>query len=170
VGTGRELGALQDAGYEPTGLDASEAMLAICGRRARPVPLVHADFWVALPFPDGSFAACVALHGTLAHPASVGDYGRLGRELARVLAPGGVFVAEVPSPALFARTGEVASATGRLIRVDATRFRHEDEVLGAAVEGFMLADEDWKNAFSPELTVEVQEAGEAERLVVARRR
>ena len=58
VGTGRELTALLDAGHLPTGVDASRAMLERCARRARPVPLVHADFWATpLPFAAGSFEA-----------------------------------------------------------------------------------------------------------------
>ncbi len=48
VGTGRELGPLQDAGYEVTGLDVSPSMLAQCARRARPVTLVEADLWQGL--------------------------------------------------------------------------------------------------------------------------
>ena len=101
-----------DAGHAPTGLDASRAMLERCARRARPVPLVHADFWVApLPFADGAFDAVVALHGTLAHPPDEGAMGRLARELARVVRPGGVFVAEVPSPAWLERL-ETARAAG----------------------------------------------------------
>ena len=68
VGTGRELSMLQDAGHSIVGVDASKEMLAICERRARPVPLVHADFWEPLPFGDASFDAVLALHGTLAHP------------------------------------------------------------------------------------------------------
>src|SRR3984957_11121203 len=82
VGTGRELTALLDAGHAPTGLDASQAMLERCARRARPVPLVRAIFWVApLPFAHAACDAVLALHGTLAHPPEDGAMARLAREL-----------------------------------------------------------------------------------------
>jgi len=66
VGTGRELPALLDAGHDPVGLDASREMLALCARRARPIPLVLGDLWERLPWEDASFDAVLALHGTLA--------------------------------------------------------------------------------------------------------
>src|SRR5438552_7394345 len=55
VGTGREISALLDAGHAPTGLDFSAQMLALCNRRARPIPLTHASFWAPLPFAAGAF-------------------------------------------------------------------------------------------------------------------
>src|SRR5260370_31624527 len=86
VGTGRELTALRDGGYTPTGVDASRAMLERCARRARAVRTVHANFWRApLPFEDASFDAAVALHGTLAHTPDAAAMGRLACELARIV-------------------------------------------------------------------------------------
>ena len=104
VGTGRELTALLDAGYAPTGLDVSRAMIERCARRARPVPVVEGDFWeTPLPFEDGTFAAAMALHGTLAHPPDVAAVGRLAKDLARVVVPGGRLVIETPSLAWLER-------------------------------------------------------------------
>ncbi|MDP9150826.1 MAG: methyltransferase domain-containing protein, partial [Myxococcota bacterium] len=91
VGTGRELSALLDAGYHPTGVDLSPAMLARCARRSRPVDLVEADFWRPLPFDDASFDSALALHGTLAHAPDVGALSRLAREVARVVRQGGAW-------------------------------------------------------------------------------
>jgi SAM-dependent methyltransferase len=88
VGTGRELSLLQDLGFRPTGVDLSKEMLERCARRARPVPLVEADFWEPLPFDAASFDGVLALHGTLAHPPSLEAYAALGAEIARLLAPG----------------------------------------------------------------------------------
>ena len=115
VGTGRELSALLDAGLEVTGVDVSSEMLARCARRARPIPLVRADFWAPLPLPDGSFDAAVALHGTLAHPPDDAAYEALGAELARVVAPEGVVVAEVPAPAWLDAAGSMPQTDRRRI-------------------------------------------------------
>ncbi len=69
VGTGRELAALLDGGYEPIGVDTSQAMLDKCARRARPVPLVRADFWSA-PLPFEAEVPCPAWLDRLdAYPA-----------------------------------------------------------------------------------------------------
>ena len=51
VGTGRELTALLDAGYAPTGLDTSRRCSSDARAARAPVPLVHADFW-ARPCPS----------------------------------------------------------------------------------------------------------------------
>src|ERR1019366_6114185 len=117
VGTGRELPALLDAGYLPTGLDASRAMLARCSHRARPVPLVRADFWASpLPFEVGAFDAALALHGTLAHPPDDDAIRRLAGELARVVRSGGALVIEVPSPAWLERPPEALQGIDRRVR------------------------------------------------------
>jgi SAM-dependent methyltransferase len=172
VGTGRELGALQDAGYEVTGLDMSPAMLALCARRARPVPLVQADLWGPLPFPDASFDAAVALHGTLAHPrgGAAAAYTSLARELGRVVRLGGVVVAEVPSNEWLRRTEVVEAGDARIVRTASDRLLHEDRAAGIAIEAVVPTDEEWRAAFEPEFDVSVEALGEAERRVVARKR
>ncbi len=169
VGTGRELSALQDAGHTPTGLDFSSAMLALCNRRARPIPTVLASFWDPLPFETGSFDAALALHGTLGHPPDDGALLRLGAELSRVLVPGGIFLAEVPSRAWLDTLAADPGQGHRARRLDASRFLYEDEVSHVSIEARVLADEDWAAALGPTLAVSVESSGPFERLVVGRR-
>jgi SAM-dependent methyltransferase len=163
VGTGRELTALLDAGYEPTGVDVSTAMLERCARRARPVPLIAADFWGPLPFDEGAFDAAIALHGTLAHPPEDGAVARLARELARVVRPGGAFVAEVPSPAWLERAAE----DPRVKRTGPGTALYEDPATGARIEARLLSDTDWMAALGPAWSTRVEALGEAEWLVAA---
>jgi SAM-dependent methyltransferase len=163
VGTGRELTALLDAGYEPTGVDVSPAMLERCARRARPVPLVDADFWGPLPFGDGSFDAAIALHGTLAHPPDEGAVARLGSELARVVRPGGAFVAEVPSPTWLERSSDDA----RVTRTGPGTALYEDPATGARIEARLLSDAAWMAALGPAWSTRVEPLGDTEWLVAA---
>lgn len=174
VGTGRELTALLDAGHAPTGLDASRAMLDRCARRARPVPLVQADFWAPpLPFADAAFDAVVALHGTLAHPPDEGAMGRLARELARVARPGAVFAAEVPAPSwldrLDARDATDAQADRRARRTGPRTCVYEDLVTGASIEARLLDEAEWSAALAPDWRATFESIDELEWLVVARR-
>jgi SAM-dependent methyltransferase len=173
VGTGRELPALLDAGYAPTGLDSSPAMLDRCARRARPVPLVQADFWQApLPFDDASFDAVLALHGTLAHPSEDGAIAQLARELGRVVRPGGVFLAEVPSIAWLVAlpitpppdVDRVAYRTG-----DRT-CRFEDRVVDARIDARILDEVEWRAALAPSWQTRVDVTADLEWLVIAHRR
>jgi SAM-dependent methyltransferase len=172
VGTGRELGSLQDAGYDVTGLDVSPAMLALCARRARPVTLALADLWTTLPFADASVDAVIALHGTLAHPPERSAYGALAAECARITRPGGAFVAEVPSQAwLKGLRGEAIEAAGaRLTRIADDRLLHEDNALGLAVEAVVPSDDEWRATFASAFEVTCEALGEAETLVVGFRR
>ncbi len=168
VGTGRELPALLDAGHQPTGLDVSPRMLELCGRRARPIPLVLADFWKPLPFPDRAFDAAIALHGTLAHPPDDEALSSFPNELARVLVPGGVFVAEVPSPDWLSRVTE-GRAEPSLRRTGTDRCVHVDAPSGVSIEGRVLAAERWRTLFAGWSSVEVMSFEEGELLVIARR-
>jgi SAM-dependent methyltransferase len=89
---------LRAAGGRPVGLDLSGGMLARAARLNRssdlPVPLVQADA-AGLPFADGSFdLACSAFGGL----PFVADAGAVLAEVARVLRPGGRFVASVNHP------------------------------------------------------------------------
>lgn len=171
VGTGRELTALLDAGYAPTGLDASRAMLDRCARRARPVPLVLADLWAPLPFPDAAFDAALALHGTLAHPPDDLALARLAGELARVVRSGGVLVAEVPSPAWLERlAGEPARADRRVRRTGPRTGVFEDLVARAAIAVTLHDEAEWLEALAPHWAARVDAVDELEWLVVARRR
>jgi SAM-dependent methyltransferase len=172
VGTGRELGALQDAGYEVTGLDSSPTMLLLCARRARPVPLVRSDLWSKLPFGDGAFDAVLALHGTLAHPPERSSYAKLAREATRVLRAEGVFVAEVPSRAWLERlpADGIVQEDGRLLRAGEDRLLHEDRTAGLAVEAVVPSESEWAASFSGGFEVSFEPLGDAETLVIGRRR
>lgn len=172
VGTGRELSSLQDAGHMPTGLDASQEMLAICARRARPVPLVRADLWAPLPFEDASFDACIALHGTLAHPTRADAYASLARELGRVVREGGAFVAEVPGPALLAYLedhGPLVMGDMTMRRLGEDRVVHEDRVAHVAVEAQIVPPSAWRDLFAGSFDVTVEPLDALELLVIGRR-
>jgi SAM-dependent methyltransferase len=172
VGTGRELGPLQDAGYDVTGLDVSPSMLAQCARRARPVTLVEADLWRGLPFPDGSFDAVIALHGTLAHPPERDAYRRLAAEIGRIVRAGGSFVAEVPSQAWVARlrASGAEEGDGKITHVASDRILHEDRAAGVAIEAIVPGDDEWREAFGGTFEVECEALGDVETFVVGRRR
>jgi SAM-dependent methyltransferase len=167
VGTGRELPALLDAGHSPVGLDASQEMLALCARRSRPVPLVHGDLWGPLPWSDGAFDAVIALHGTLSHPPSAEVRAAFPREVARVLRPRGVFVAEVPTEQWLERA--VDSRGGRLTMIDAGRAIHVDDATGASVEVWALPEDGWRCLFEGVLCVRVEQVGDGELLIVGKR-
>jgi SAM-dependent methyltransferase len=171
VGTGRELTSLLDAGHSPTGFDASRAMLERCSRRSRPVTLVCGDFWAdPLPFEDRAFDAVVALHGTLAHPPEAQSPGRLACELGRVVRAGGVFVAEVPSPAWLDRLGEPSGdGERRTVRTGPRTCRVEDLVVGASIEACVLDETEWRDALAPAWTARVEALDDVEWLIVARR-
>jgi SAM-dependent methyltransferase len=170
VGTGRELTALLDAGYEPTGVDAARSMLERCARRGRAVPLVEADFWEPLPFPDGSFDCAVALHGTLAHPPDDAALPRLAQELARVVRPGGTWVVEVPSLAWLEAATKVAMPAGqRLTRTGPRTCVIEDTVVSATIEARVYTDDEWVKALAPRWSASVEAMGAGELLVMARR-
>jgi SAM-dependent methyltransferase len=170
VGTGRELSALLDAGLAPTGVDVSDAMIDRGKRRSRPVPIVRADFWEPLPFQDAEFAAALALHGTLAHPPDAGSIASLGRELARVVAKGGVFVAEAPAPAWLDHLIRDPSASDRRVRRTGPRSCvYEDLVTGASIEAVVFDDTEWVAALGPAWRTVVEPLDAVEWLVVARR-
>lgn len=174
VGTGRELSALLDAGHLPTGVDVSRTMLERCARRARPVPLVRADFWAdPLPFADASFDAAIALHGTLAHPPSAEAVARLARELARVTARGGVFVAENPSPKWLDRLEHASTpwddVDRRVRRTGPRTCVYEDRVAGVSIDALLLDETEWRAALAPSWSPRLQTVDEAEYYIVARR-
>ncbi|HXX65997.1 MAG TPA: methyltransferase domain-containing protein [Polyangiaceae bacterium] len=171
VGTGRELPALLDAGHRPTGVDVSRAMLARCARRARPVPLVHADFWeTPLPFEKNSFDAAIALHGTLAHPDDLAAVRRLGGELGRVVRRAGRFVAEVPSTAwLDAAAALPADEHRRVIRTGERTCLYEDTNAGVSIRALLLDEDEWADALSPHWKARIEPRDNYEWLVIAER-
>jgi SAM-dependent methyltransferase len=173
VGTGRELSALLDAGYSPTGVDVSRAMIERCMRRARPIQVVEADFWDApLPFEAGAFGAAVALHGTLAHPPEVAAVGRLAAELARIVVAQGRLVFETPSRAwlegLPTSYGEAAGdGERRLRRTGPATLFYEDLVVGGGIEALLLSEDEWRRALAPHWTPEIEPLGASEWLIRA---
>jgi SAM-dependent methyltransferase len=173
VGTGRELSILQDAGHTVVGVDVSREMLAICARRARPIELVRANFWEPLAFGDASFDAVIALHGTLAHPPNgAASVASLARGIARVLTPGGAFVAELPSRARRARA--TRGDDERRVRIIAGVGAgdvcvYEDIVTGASIEAWVPDVTAWRVALGAALAVSVDPIGEDELIVRARR-
>lgn len=90
-GTGLTL-SLLPSDVKAVGLDLSEAALAYAKTRAPHAELVRGSAY-ELPFEAGSFDAVLALD-VLEH---LDDDMRAAREAARVLRPGGVFVATVPA-------------------------------------------------------------------------
>jgi SAM-dependent methyltransferase len=174
VGTGRELGALQDAGYSAVGLDISPRMLEQCARRARPVELIEADLWASLPLGDSTFDAVIALHGTLSHPPNDAAPLRLAREIARVLVKGGVFVFEVPSPSwlesLDVRDAHDARGMDTTIaRVDARTCVHRDSVADVAIDVVVRSKDEWTALLGPNLVAKCETVDAFEIFVVARK-
>jgi SAM-dependent methyltransferase len=156
-----------------TGVDVSRAMIDIAMRRARPISIVEADFWSALPFEDAAFDAVVALHGTLAHPPEEAAYARLFAELARVLAPGGVFAAEVPAQAWLDKVavGATVEHEGRRVRrTGESTFVYEDLVVGVSISALVPSDARWADFAGDAFDVQVAPIEADERLVIARRR
>lgn len=99
-GTGRVLVPLARAGVAIVGVDRSAAMLARArrrlGRLRRPVQatLIRADIRT-LPLAPAGVDAAIAPYGVLQSLLSDDDLERALREVARVLAPGGVFAVDL---------------------------------------------------------------------------
>ena len=95
-GSGRHLLALRERGLAAVGLDRSRALLAraatcLAGRLAR------GDFR-ALPFRDGAFHTVLMLFSSFGYFEDAENELAL-REIARVLAPGGLVVLDLMNPA-----------------------------------------------------------------------
>lgn len=89
-GAGRHAAALERAGARVIGLDLSPAMLLRAQRRVA-APLVRGDMR-RLPFRTGSFGLVVNLFTSFGYFRSDEEHGRVMREVADVLVPGGRFV------------------------------------------------------------------------------
>lgn len=89
-GTGAVMQLAQTLGYTAHGIDMSPDALAYCEAKKLSVTLSTAE---AIAYPDASFDVVVALD-VLEH---VPDHEAAVREIARVLKPGGIFVATVPA-------------------------------------------------------------------------
>ncbi len=127
-GTGLLLRRFAEIAKRAVGVDLSPGMLA----RARERGLdVHEGSATQLPFPDASFDAAVSFK-TLPH---VPDLRRALSEMARVVRPGGVLIAELYNPRSvrhaikrFLPAGRVASGTERDVLV---RFDDRDDLIRA---------------------------------------
>ncbi len=180
VGTGRELSPLLDAGHAVEGLDCSAEMIALCNRRARPIPIALGDFWSPLPFEANAFDAVLALHGTLAHPPDAESVPALVAEVARVLAPDGLFIAEVPRPEYLTRLEEEGEEVeeGEAERVEGRRvsplghdaFVHVDDVSRTSIEGRVFPMASWEEWLRPHLEPTLATLGDVEALVLGRKR
>jgi SAM-dependent methyltransferase len=139
VGTGRIALPLVDAGIDVDGIDASSDMLDAL--RAKPhAPNVRAVLgdMAALPYAPG-FALVLVAFNTLFNLASHERIEACFRDVARVLAPGGVFVVEAfvpPAPG----EADDDGVSVREIRDDAvvltaaTRTHHDHLIKGSHIE------------------------------------
>jgi SAM-dependent methyltransferase len=90
-GTGRIAVPLAERGFLVSGLDISETVLAHARAAAPELDLRQGDMR-ELPWPDGSFDAALNLWTAFGYFESQQEDERVLAEVARVLAPGGVFV------------------------------------------------------------------------------
>jgi SAM-dependent methyltransferase len=103
-GTGRNLGALLEAGALPSGIDFSAGMLAVAQDKYPQVELRRADLQETFPFAEATFdAALCALIGE-----HLRDLRSTCSEIFRTLKPGGRFVFSVYHPWL-AQAGKEAN-------------------------------------------------------------
>jgi ubiquinone/menaquinone biosynthesis C-methylase UbiE len=93
-GTGSYLAALAAHGVGVVGVDFAPAMLARARRQAPAARLVEADLNDPLPFDDGDFDAALCVYAF----QCVRDAPSFLGEVARILRPGGVFLAAVVAP------------------------------------------------------------------------
>lgn len=99
-GTGRHAVALRKLGYQVTGLDLSETLLAHARRLApdSEIDWRHGDMR-DMPFPAGCFDAVVNWFTTFGYFATDEENARVLGEIARVLKPGGRFLLDYLNPA-----------------------------------------------------------------------
>jgi len=86
-GTGRDARELIEQGFDYTGIDASEGMLAIARENAKGGSFKKGDFY-ALDFPTGSFDGFWAAASFLHAPKA--DMGKALSEARRILRDGGI--------------------------------------------------------------------------------
>lgn len=87
-GAGRAVLALSQAGFDVTGIDVSEAMLAAGRSLSRPAKLAGANL-LDLPFPDATFDGVFMFFGALQHIPGRDHRRRAVAEMARVTRPQG---------------------------------------------------------------------------------
>jgi SAM-dependent methyltransferase len=96
-GAGRHLRALRAKGVRGVGMDLSAELLAEASRRTSG-PVARGDLR-ALPFRDAAFDAVLCFFTSLGYFDDARDDAGAIAEVGRVLAPGGLFVVDLPDPA-----------------------------------------------------------------------
>lgn len=143
-GTGAVMQLAQTLGYKAHGIDMSPEALAHCEAKKLTVTLSTAE---SIAHPDASFDVVVALD-VLEH---IPDHAAAVREIARVLKPGGIFVATVPAhPGLFSyhdvalhhvrryRQTEFVAVLNSALRVEYCSWIHAVILLPAAVRRLLI--------------------------------
>ncbi|TYP71148.1 class I SAM-dependent methyltransferase [Paenibacillus methanolicus] len=99
-GMGRHAVAMAELGYNVSGIDLSEELLAeaIAHNKEGRVKFRQGDMR-ALPYEDGTFRATVNLFTSFGYFAEEADNGRVLREIRRVLRPDGQFLIDFMNPA-----------------------------------------------------------------------
>lgn len=97
-GTGRIAVPLAEAGARVTGIDISEAMLAVARERAGDLKVTWQTGDLRRLRLRGRFDVVCAPLGTLQHMETIEDFVAALESMARHLAPGGVAVVDVESP------------------------------------------------------------------------
>ena len=101
-GTGRVAVPLAERGFTVAGLDISEAVLAVARRDGPGLDFRQGDMR-ELPWPDESFDAVLNLWTAFGYFETQEEDERVLAEVARVLAPGGVFVLDTVNQAALLR-------------------------------------------------------------------
>lgn len=101
-GTGRVAIPLAGRGYAVSGLDISDRVLQVARHEAPELDLRRGDMR-DLPWESGSFDAVVNMWTAFGYFPTRAEDERVLAEVARVLAPGGLFVIDTVNPAALAR-------------------------------------------------------------------
>lgn len=136
-GDGRHLGLLQDLGFEVHAVELTESMVQRL--RAEAVPRGWTARFavgsnVALPYPDAHFDVVLCSASAYYLPDGV-DWPAVRAELARVLRPAGVLVADVPDSHNAVLEGATPHADGSFtIRADPFGLRNGTRFMAAETE------------------------------------
>ncbi len=90
-GQGRHMTILEPAGYRVVGCDLSFVLLRTGVEEYGPMPVARADMR-SLPFRSGSFGGLVSFFTSFGYFSTEEENEQVVREMARVLAPGAVFL------------------------------------------------------------------------------